>query len=371
MRRATFLTVIPAPYQRQLFRALAASNRLEIQVLYYASSSPDRAWDAAKLEPYERILPGTLVPFLGASAHLNPSVARTLARLPSELVIVSDYSAPTAQIAMRALIARGCRWAFWGETPNFTRRGALGSWARGQLQRPLRKAHAIAAIGSRAVEVYGGLLPNVPVFNIPYFCDLEPYRRAATARASREAKPTVDILFSGQMIERKGVDTLIAAFVRASSDAPALRLLLLGEGPDRLRIETLVPENLRDSVVFLGHRKPETLPEIFAQADIFTLPSRHDGWGVVLNEALGAGLPIVASDAVGAAHDLVTHGENGFITPVGDVEKLAEAFVALGRSDVRRAAFATAARRRAESWGLDEAVRRWCRLLDAQPKVTW
>ena len=97
-------------------------------------------------------------------------------------------------------------------------------------------------------------------------------------------------------------------------------------------------------MIFLGHRAPAELPGLFAEADAFVLPSRHDGWGVVINEALGAGLPIIVSDGVGAAHDLVTHGVNGLITPAGDACALRDALVLLACDPLRRRAMADASR---------------------------
>jgi glycosyltransferase involved in cell wall biosynthesis len=114
---------------------------------------------------------------------------------------------------------------------------------------------------------------------------------------------------------------------------------------------------IRVAETVLGFRNPEDIPPIFAAADVFVLPSRHDGWGVVVNEALGAGLPIIASDRTGAAHDLVQHGVNGFVTGAGDVEAL----VANPAQD-----FGETSRTLAEGWGLTLGVDRWldlCRQL--------
>jgi glycosyltransferase involved in cell wall biosynthesis len=225
------------------------------------------------------------------------------------------------------------------------------------LQSPLRSASAIAAIGSGAAEAYRRLFPDTPVHNIPYFCDLAPFADATRHRAT--ASTDVTVLFSGQLIHRKGVDILVDAFVRAAGAVPALRLHLTGSGPDRATLEGRIPPGLRDRVVFLGHKDPADLPGIFAQADIFVLPSRHDGWGVVVNEALGAGLPIIASDAVGAARDLVAHEENGLLVRRGDADDLSVALARLGSSSGLRRRFASASRDRAERWGLEEGVRRW------------
>ena len=362
-KKVTFLTVIPSPYQRQLFRRIADSASFQIQVFYYAAQAGDRQWNVAELEDFEAILPGTTIRPLGSAAYFNPSVVRALAQSRSDVVVVSDYSIPTAQMAMRHLIGRRTPWVFWGEVPGLNRRGPVGNWIRQRLQSPLRSASAIAAIGSGAVETYGRLFPGVPVHNIPYFCDLDPF----TAAVGRRAMPSsdVNVLFSGQLIHRKGVDVLVDAFVRSADAAPSMRLQLMGSGPDRAALEGRIPPTLRDRVSFLGHRDPADLPGVFAQADIFVLPSRHDGWGVVVNEALAAGLPIVASNAVGAARDLVVDGENGFVVESGSVEELAGALTRLASSAEMRAAFGRASSERAARWGLDEGVRRWEQLVQS------
>ncbi len=359
--RLTFLTVLPSPYQRDLFRALNASGRFEVRVHYYTMTSRDHRWLATPATAFESVLPGRTLKWLGASAHWNPGIMRAIDADDADLHIVSDYSAPTAQVAMRHLTRRRRPWVFWGERPGFQSRGRVGTMIRNVLQRPLRDATAIAAIGTWAVPVYQRALPGKPVFNIPYFCDLAPYRaaRRAAAGARRE---TIDVLFSGQFIERKGIDILLAAFLQIARERPRLRLLLLGDGPLRSAIAAGVPDDLKDRVVFLGFRQPAELPEVFAAADMFVLPSRHDGWGVVVNEAVGAGLPVIVSDRVGAAHDLVVDGVNGFVVPAADVGALAGALRRLAASADLRLAFAAASTAMAQAFDLDTAVDRWADL---------
>jgi glycosyltransferase involved in cell wall biosynthesis len=360
-RRIAFLTVMPSPYQRQLFQALH-SDGIKIRVLYYTPSAADRNWLVRPLSPYEEILPGRTIGWLGPSAHFNPGIGETLKKDCSELFVLSDYSAQTTQIAMRLLIHRRKPWVYWGELPGLNQRGRLGSLLRKQLQRPISNARAVAAIGSAAVDAYQILFPRIRVFNIPYFCDLSPFRAAATERWTR-AKGTVDVLFSGQLIERKGVDLLIRAFAQISDRLPKLHLQILGTGPGLNVLMGLVPLQLRKRVHFLGFQQPAVIPKIFAAADIFVLPSRHDGWGVVVNEALGSGLPIIVNDHVGA-RDLVENGRNGFITLAGDVDSLAGALLELGQSSDLRKSFGNSSAKQAAYWGVDEGVRRWVQLSD-------
>jgi glycosyltransferase involved in cell wall biosynthesis len=353
---------MPSPYQRELFGALHSDGRVAIHVLYYTNTAKDRNWTVGPLSGFEEILPGRTLGWLGRSAHLNPGISRFLADDSYDLFILSDYSAPTTQIAMRMLTRRKKRWVFWGEAPGFSRRGFLGMALRRRLQRPIAGAAGIAAIGSEAADIYQALFPGIRIFDIPYFCNLSPFRSAA-ARKRTKAKPTVDVLFSGQLIERKGVDLLIRAFTQTSDRLPELRLQILGTGPALYALQDMIPWNLRDRVHFLGFQQPTAIPKIFAESDIFVLPSRHDGWGVVVNEALGAALPIIVSNRVGA-RDLVVNGCNGLITAADDVDSLAAALLKLGQSGALRESFGRSSAERAARWDVDEGVRRWIQLSD-------
>ncbi len=363
-RRLLFLTVIPSPYQRQLFERLRNARVFDVKVLYYAMGAHDRQWQHPELADFESVMPGRALRWLGGTAYFNPGVLRWLSAANADVVVVSDYSALTAQIAMRTLGLRGKPWVFWGEVPGFSQRNSVGTFMRRRLQTPLATADAIAAIGRKAVAAYEELYPGKAIFNIPYFCDLAPYQDAKRARSAAH-HGTVDILFSGQLIARKGCDVLVEAFSKVAAKHAQARLVMLGGGPERPVLESMVPDALRDRVIFLGHREPHQIPEIFAGADIFCLPSRHDGWGVVVNEAIGAGLPIVVSDAVGAGHDLVRHGVNGYLTRTGDYEQLAEALDRIVGDAALRARLGMESQAMARDWGLDEGVSRWLSVADS------
>jgi glycosyltransferase involved in cell wall biosynthesis len=362
-RRILFLTVIPSPYQRQLFDRLSKAQVFDVRVLYYAMGAHDRQWEHPELAAFETVMPGRHLRWLGGSAYCNPRVLLSLFEANADIVVVSDYSVPTAQIAMRALGLRGSSWVFWGELPGFNRRGPFGDFMRRRLQAPLATATAIAAIGSKAVSAYEELFPGKKVFNIPYFCDLAPYQEARRTRPVMEG-PTVNILFSGQLIARKGCDILLNAFSTVAARHAHARLLMLGDGPERAGLEGMVPDAIRERIIFLGHREPREIPDIFAAADVFCLPSRHDGWGVVINEAVGAGLPIIVSEAVGAGHDLVRDGVNGYMTHTDDQERLAEVLGRIVGDAPLRARLAAASEAMAHDWSLEEGVSRWVMAAD-------
>ncbi|MBB01750.1 MAG: group 1 glycosyl transferase [Planctomyces sp.] len=366
--KVTFLTVMPSPYVQDLFAAMACDDRFDLRVLYMEQEAPDTYWGEQVMPDYAEVLPGQWVGISGARVHVNPGIADKLDSLDSDLVVICGYIGLTNQLAMRHLVRNKRPWCFWGEIPGFRDRGLVGRKIRSLLQRPLRSASGVAAVGSRAVEAYKELLSELnadstPVHNIPYHCDLDPFHDARVRRASGSGP--VNFLYCGQLIERKGVDLLLAAFCKLIEEGSDARLTLAGEGPLRTEMEkTLTPE-AREHVRFLGFQPVGKLPEIFSRADVFVLPSRHDGWGVVINQALASALPVIATSNVGAAHDLVSNGINGFVIPSCSWQDLHQALQHFVHSRDDLLSFSEHSRVAASRLSLDCAVQQWSEFLSA------
>jgi glycosyltransferase involved in cell wall biosynthesis len=110
------------------------------------------------------------------------------------------------------------------------------------------------------------------------------------------------------------------------------RLLLVGREAELPAFMNLVSPATRSKVKYDGFQAPERLPAFFARSDVFVLPSRHDGWGVVVNQALATGVPVITSEAVGAGLDYVENGVNGMRVKAGDVDALYGAMEVLVRN---------------------------------------
>jgi len=347
MIRVACISVVPSPYQRDLFAALAARPEVSLRVFYMEKAAPDSPWPERPLAAYESYLRGFWFHVRHARVHLNWGLPRAR---DYDVIVCNTLMSLTGQWLMRAKLRRS-RWLFWGEKPGARSR------KHDALTRPLRRAAGIAAIGTWAEREYAARFPGVPIFNIPYHCDLQPFMEAP--RAPREPG-TVTFLFCGQMIARKGLDYLLAAFATLPENA---RLLLVGREAELPQMLAALPETVRARVRYAGFQAPEALPQFFAQADVFVLPSRYDGWGVVVNQALGAGLPIIASDQVGAAHDLVTPGENGFHFPAGDATALGQTMRRFAETPTLCEIMAAFSRRRAADWLPERGADRWVRAL--------
>ncbi len=334
-KRLVFLSVVPSPYQRDVFSALAARNRIPIQVHYLERAAPDSPWPEPDQTGWEDFLPGFTLGRGTWRSHVNWRVPQPL--LGEVWVVNGAMTDVTTQRVIRRL-GRRTPWCFWGEVPSRPR-SAARAWLQRRQYAPLTAARAIVAVGQRARDVYAAMMPGLPIYNQPYLCRLADF----TAMAARRTPGAETIfLFCGQMVARKGVDVLLRAFARLVGENLPARLELVGREADLPAFMAQVSSNVRSRVSYLGFKSPADLPAAFARADVFVLPSRHDGWGVVVNQALGAGLPVICSDAVGAGHDLIERNVNGMIVPAGDVDSLTAAMRRLAESPELRRTFGQA-----------------------------
>lgn len=346
-----FVSVVPSPYQRDVFRAIARRGRVPLRVHYLEETPHDTPWEQPTLESWESILPGRTVVWKRGRSHVNWNLP---APQPGEFWVVNGAMTDvTTQLLMRRLGSR-TPWAFWGEVPSAPSSG-FKRWLQRRQYAPLRKARFIAAVGRRAVAAYQELVPGVAVHNRPYACDLASF---AAVRHAPAHIPETTFLFCGQMIARKGIDLLLEAFGRLVCEGLPVRLLLVGREGELPRLLPALPPAAQARTEYAGFQNPDALPAFFSRADVFVLPSRHDGWGVVVNQAFGAGLPVIVSDAAGAA-ELIEARVNGLAVAAGRLESLVEAMRAFAADPALRARLADGAVETAKTLGPEQTAAFW------------
>lgn len=177
---------------------------------------------------------------------------------------------------------------------------------------------------------------DFPLFMLPYAVDNEWFqtqtRLAAAGRVELQTELGLEggrpvILFASKLQTRKLCNELVEAFARLTADVGPRKpyLLIVGDGEERGRLEQQVATLGLQDVRFCGFRNQTELPRFFDLATVFVLPARHEPWGLIVNEAMNAALPVVVSDDVGCHPDLITDGVEGFVYPVGDVDALTAA----------------------------------------------
>jgi glycosyltransferase involved in cell wall biosynthesis len=353
--RTLFISVVPSPYQRDLFRALAVREEIALSVCYLESTSPDSPWPQVPLQPYERIVPGFWVPFGGARWHVNwdfPDLASF------DFVILSSFTSATGQWLMRSRL-REQRWLFWGERLRL-QASAWKRFVQDKLTAPLARATGIVGIGHAAENDYRHRFPSTSHFCIPYYCDLSNF--LAQERRPVPASKMI-FFFCGQMNRRKGVDLLLTAFDRLVTKGLDVHLLLVGREAELSQFLRATTPASRARIHYAGFQPPQLLPEYFSQADVFILPSRYDGWGVVVNQALGAGLPVICSDAVGAGLDLVENDVNGLRFANGNADELERCMEHLVSNPGVARTWGEVSRRKAESLSPKVGAEKWVRVF--------
>jgi glycosyltransferase involved in cell wall biosynthesis len=137
-------------------------------------------------------------------------------------------------------------------------------------------------------------------------------------------------LYAGRLVREKGIFDLLHAY---GALQPELResvgLVFVGDGPERSALLEHAAATNPGSIQIVGFAQREELAAYYALADIFVFPTHTDPWGLVVNEAMACGLPVIASQATGCVVDLVAHGRNGRIVSVGNVQELAAAMADL------------------------------------------
>jgi len=191
----------------------------------------------------------------------------------------------------------------------------------------LQNASAIVVEGSpqrRWVKNFG--VTDKKVFQANISSNDHSKLKSSNLRQTMNIENAFVILYVGRIIKQKGLDVLIRAFSLIGQERKDVYLLICGSGNFQEHCEKIVKDSEIEHVTFVGWQETTSF---YKTADVLVMPSRiipeeenADGWGLVINEAMSMGKPIITTDAVGAAEDLVKNGVNGYVIKNGSVSEL-------------------------------------------------
>jgi len=268
-------------------------------------------------------------------------------------VVVSGWSTFASQAAIAWCRAHGVPYVLLVESHDLGPRAAWRRAIKGAVvPRLLRGAASVLVVGSAAREsVVARGATSVRVF--ANTIDVAAWTTRAQQLERRRADDDILVLSVARLVPAKGIEDLIRAVAEAGDSG--LRLVLAGDGPRR---EVLIglAAGLGVRLTILGHVAEGELAQTYVDADIFALLSHHEPWGVAVNEAAASGLPLLLSDCVGAASDLLVDGRNGFLVPAGDVHEAAEALRRLAAEPGLREELGKHSREVVRDWGYESSV---------------
>ena len=363
--RVACLVSHPIQYQAPMFRHLAASREIDLTVFFLSDLSTraylDRGfgvrfeWDVPLLDGYR----SEFLPHIGSGSGLSfwrPwtfGLRRRLRRGAFDALWVHGYAHRGCLAGIAAAKSLGIPVLLRGESnlQSETDDALKLGVKRIAMPRLLAAIDGFLAIGRLNREYYVHYdVDPARIFPMPYAVDNDYFRAAAErARPGRErlraelglrAGGPV-ILFASKMQSHKRAADLLEAYARLGANGvpeSGASLVFVGDGEERAALEARVRSLKLASVRFLGFRNQSELPALYDLCDVFVLPSEREPWGLVINEVMNAGKPVIVSDRIGAAADLVEHGVNGFVYPARDVSALTACLQRMMASGEHRAA---------------------------------
>ncbi len=388
--RLAYMVSHPIQYQAPLLRRIALEPDIDLTVLFGSDLSVrgykdqgfgvEVAWDTPLLEGYraEFLRSWRDTGSISATSPISRGICRRLSHKDGtpafDALWVHGYSSVNSLLAILAANALGIPVLLRAES-------WLADRVRHRWKLALKRAFfqmlrpgiaAVLPIGTANQAYWTHYFgDSVPQFPMPYAVDNQYFASCAHASLERQAelrsqlnlpsgKPV--ILFASKLQQRKHADHLLQAYHRFLAGRPSHPveeqpcLVIAGDGAERARLEELARQLRLEDVRFAGFRNQSELPGFFALASVFVLPSRHEPWGLIVNEAMAAGCPAIVSTDVGCHHDLIRDGVDGWVFPVGDIAALSDALHRVFASPQSAKLIGLNAQKRIQSWSYEEDV---------------
>jgi glycosyltransferase involved in cell wall biosynthesis len=330
------LTEIISPYRIPLFNALAQRGEVDLHVIFLAETDPElRQWQIHKeeIEFSYQILPSWRRRFGRYNALLNRGVGGALAKAAPDVVLCGGYNYAASWQALFWARIHKIPFVLWSESNvQDQRRGhVLVEFLKAKF---LDRCSGFVVPGRSALEyLRAHKVTEDAIFAAPNAVDNDLFATAAAAARQdatnlrREfALPARYFLFVGRLVREKGVFELLSAYARLDESVrQQIGLVLVGDGAFRPQLELEAASISPGVIRFAGFAQREHLAIYYALAEMMILPTYTDTWGLVVNEAMACGLPVIVSQVAGCAPDLVRENWNGMLVEPRDVSSLTSA----------------------------------------------
>ncbi len=335
-RRLVILTEIISPYRIPLFNALAQNPEVDLHVIFLAETDPElRQWQIPKeeIEFSYQILPSWRRRVGRYNALVNRGVGSAMAKAAPDVILCGGYNYVASWQALFWARMHKIPFYLWSESnvQDLRRGHALVEFLKAEF---LTKCSGFVVPGRSALEYLRvHKIEDGAIFAAPNAVDNDYFAVASAAARQNAARvrpelvlPKRYFLFVGRLVREKGVVELLSAYAQLDgSIRQQVGLVLVGDGAIRpllaLQAASIAPGVVR----FAGFAQREQLAVYYALAETLILPTYTDTWGLVVNEAMASGLPVIVSQVAGCAADLVKENWNGLLVAPRDVPALTSA----------------------------------------------
>ena len=347
-----YITNIPSPYRVDFFNELGKLCNLTVLFERKEAKGRDKTWGQYTEEFFETVE-------LSSDSAFSIQVVKYLDKTKYDVIVVGGYSTPTAMIAILYMKMRKIPFLLNADggmvkkdkhVIRFIKKYFIGS-ASGFLSTGEKTDEYLMHYGAKKEKIYRYPFTSVRASSI--------LTSAPTCQEKKQIKKELNIdadkvlISVGQFIYRKGFDVLI----RSMKDVRDAVLYIIGGEPTQ-EYDNLIKAFSVDNVFFLPFLKQEDLFNYYCAADIFVLPTREDIWGLVVNEAMSQGLPVITTNRCVAGLELVFDGFNGYIVPIEDALSLAQKINMLLCNEPMRAQMADESLNVIRGYSIEEMARR-------------
>lgn len=321
--KVLWLTFIPSPYRLSFFEELG--KQCELTVLFERASSKNRKgnWNDFSFRGYDaKILPGITI---GGYDRLCLGVGKYLTKKYDHIVI-SNPTSPTGILAAALLRLKGIPYIVESDGAFPTgRTGGLRQWLKRFVMKPAQYCFSTAKMHDAYYAECGVIPQKLCRYPFTSLSEADILSQPITEQEKKQLRADLGIqeesvlVSVGRFIHGKGYDVLFDALSKVEG---SVGCYIIGGTPTEEYLEQVEHLGLKN-VHFVGFMQKDQLAAYYKAADIFVLPTREDIWGLVINEAMAYGLPVITTDRCVAGLELVADGENGYIVPVGDAGQTA------------------------------------------------
>jgi glycosyltransferase involved in cell wall biosynthesis len=316
--RVAVVTGLPTPYREPVFSELSRRDSIDLRVFYATEGHRDVGWIGQNQQrDYDHCflrnaMPewGRRLPFIG---YATLGLTAELRQFDPDYLLVYGYNQLSQWLAFAYADRRRIPFALRSDSNALLdTRSDWKSHLRRRLVRSIvARAHAVLPVGSINKLFWEKLgATDRQIFMAPYAVENERISRLAS-HAIRDPLGPVRLIYVGRLLPRKGVDILVSAFNQLVGTKD-VQLTIVGDGPQRTELMNMQTKAARSRTIWKGKLSNPQAMESLGQADLFVLPSRYEPWGLVVNEAMAAGLPVIAHRHVGAAIDLIVSESTGW-----------------------------------------------------------
>jgi glycosyltransferase involved in cell wall biosynthesis len=326
--RVAILQPAPASYRLPAFNALSRLSAIDLSVHYLSRDSWPHGWSVdhsgAEFVHYP--------PRAGTRIGRMMEVLSDLARRGADVTMIGGWSHLAYHAVLWSRPRFGTRVVVW--TASVDR--PQSSLVKDSFKRlVLKHADGVVAASTAAIRYCNRLAPGRSDRMVVALNPVDNSRFTLGTASLDLGYPRPVFLYVGRLDPGKGLADLLRAWLLSGLDKVG-SLVLVGEGTQREALLGLSSRLGHASVLFPGYVPYERLPRFYCASDAFVFPSHSDTWGMALNEAMAAGLPIITTSATGAIGDLVVAGGNGLVVPPSQPARLGAAIRQLGTDESLR-----------------------------------